>query len=150
MADKVPVGLDVGSETAQLDIIHSHEEKQGRDNNTTIFDAESQNNDPGNPPLSTKKQSAFKSLGWLDRYLAVWILLAIILGILLGNFAPDTAAALNRGSFVGVSVPIGTLYLFLPCCIILPYTYKPILLPGLYLWAEEEKLNRKLRRRKVI
>ncbi|KAI1152349.1 sodium bile acid symporter family-domain-containing protein [Nemania diffusa] len=106
MADKVPVGLDVGSETAQLDIIHSHEEKQGRDNNTTIFDAESQNNDPGNPPLSTKKQSAFKSLGWLDRYLAVWILLAIILGILLGNFAPDTAAALNRGSFVGVSVPI--------------------------------------------
>jgi ACR3 family arsenite transporter len=54
-----------------------------------------------------KKQSAFKSLGWLDRYLAVWILLAIILGVLLGNFVPQAAANLDRGRFVGVSVPIG-------------------------------------------
>ncbi|KAI0398564.1 sodium bile acid symporter family-domain-containing protein [Xylariaceae sp. FL0594] len=61
---------------------------------------------PHNSDAMTKKQSAFKSLGWLDRYLAVWILLAIILGILLGNFAPHTAEALDRGRFVGVSIPI--------------------------------------------
>ncbi|KAH9908553.1 arsenical-resistance protein ACR3 [Xylariomycetidae sp. FL2044] len=52
------------------------------------------------------KESAFKALGWLDRLLALWILLAMIVGIVLGNFVPGTAAALERGQFVGVSVPI--------------------------------------------
>lgn len=51
--------------------------------------------------------SMFKSLGWLDRFLAVWILLAMIIGILLGNFVPSTGPALQKGKFVGVSVPIG-------------------------------------------
>ncbi len=51
--------------------------------------------------------SAFKNLGILDRFLVVWILLAIIIGILLGNFVPETGPALQRGQFVGVSVPIG-------------------------------------------
>jgi arsenite transporter len=51
-------------------------------------------------------QSAFKSLGLLDQFLAVWILLAMIIGILLGNFVPSTKIALQRGQFVGVSVPI--------------------------------------------
>lgn len=52
-------------------------------------------------------ESAFKSLGWLDRLLAPWILLAIIIGIMLGNFVPSTGPALQRGKFVGVSIPIG-------------------------------------------
>lgn len=51
--------------------------------------------------------SAFKSLGWLDRFLAVWILLAMIVGIILGNFVSSTGPALEKGKFVGVSVPIG-------------------------------------------
>ncbi|KAH8205762.1 hypothetical protein TruAng_000038 [Truncatella angustata] len=50
--------------------------------------------------------SAFKALGFLDRYLAVWILLAMIIGILLGNFVPATGPALQKGKFVGVSIPI--------------------------------------------
>jgi ACR3 family arsenite transporter len=53
-----------------------------------------------------ESSSAFKALGWLDRLLAVWILLAMIIGILLGNFVPSTGAALEKGKFVGVSVPI--------------------------------------------
>ncbi|KAI0165697.1 sodium bile acid symporter family-domain-containing protein [Xylariaceae sp. FL1272] len=56
--------------------------------------------------LLAEKQSAFRSLGWLDRYLAVWIFLAIVVGILLGNFVPSAPEALNKGKFVGVSVPI--------------------------------------------
>jgi hypothetical protein len=52
--------------------------------------------------------SAFKALGWLDRLLALWILLAMIIGILLGNFVPNTGPALQKGKFVGVSIPIGT------------------------------------------
>ena len=42
----------------------------------------------------TSKASAFKSLGWLDRFLAVWILLAMIVGVLLGNFVHDVGPAL--------------------------------------------------------
>ena len=47
------------------------------------------------------------SLGWLDRFLTVWILLSMVIGILLGNFVPETGPALQKGKFVGVSVPIG-------------------------------------------
>ncbi|EEU39751.1 uncharacterized protein NECHADRAFT_93033 [Fusarium vanettenii 77-13-4] len=50
--------------------------------------------------------SAFKSLGWLDRFLALWIFLAMAVGIILGNFVPSTGPALEKGKFVGVSVPI--------------------------------------------
>ncbi|EXJ86579.1 arsenical-resistance protein [Capronia epimyces CBS 606.96] len=50
--------------------------------------------------------SAFKSLGILDRFLALWIFLAMLVGILLGNFVPGTGPALQRGKFVGVSIPI--------------------------------------------
>jgi ACR3 family arsenite transporter len=54
-----------------------------------------------------KRVSAFKSLGWLDRFLAIWILLAMVLGVLLGNFVPETGPALQKGKFMDVSVPIG-------------------------------------------
>lgn len=53
------------------------------------------------------KQSDFKSLGWLDRFLAVWIFLAMAIGIILGNFVENTGPALQKGKFVGVSIPIG-------------------------------------------
>jgi ACR3 family arsenite transporter len=53
--------------------------------------------------------SAFKSLGFLDRFLAVWIFLAMLVGILLGNFVDGVGPALQRGTFVGVSLPIGML-----------------------------------------
>lgn len=54
-----------------------------------------------------EKVSVYKSLGWLDRFLAVWILLAMIIGVLLGNFVPNVGSALDKGKFVRVSVPIG-------------------------------------------
>ncbi|OJJ60219.1 hypothetical protein ASPSYDRAFT_57662 [Aspergillus sydowii CBS 593.65] len=50
--------------------------------------------------------SAFQQLGILDRFLAVWIFLAMAVGIILGNFVPNTREALEKGKFVGVSVPI--------------------------------------------
>lgn len=54
-----------------------------------------------------RQPSAIKGLGWLDRLLALWILLAMIIGILIGNFVHGVDTALHRGEFVGVSVPIG-------------------------------------------
>lgn len=56
------------------------------------------------------KTSAFKSLGWLDRFLAVWIFLSMVIGILLGNFVPHISQSFQKGQFVGVSVPIGKLF----------------------------------------
>lgn len=57
--------------------------------------------------LPEKKVSAFKALGWLDRFLAVWIFLAMVIGIVLGNFVPNISGALEKGQLVNVSVPIG-------------------------------------------
>ncbi|PBP28358.1 Arsenite resistance protein ArsB [Diplocarpon rosae] len=54
----------------------------------------------------TRKTSVFRSLGWLDRFLALWIFLAMTIGIVLGNFVPKTGPALQKGKFVGVSIPI--------------------------------------------
>jgi ACR3 family arsenite transporter len=68
-------------------------------------DAEKQATQEDTSPA--KKTSAFKSLGWLDRFLAVWILLAMVLGVLLGNFVPEVGPALQKGKFADVSIPIG-------------------------------------------
>ncbi|OLN87099.1 Arsenical-resistance protein Acr3-like protein 1 [Colletotrichum chlorophyti] len=50
--------------------------------------------------------SAFKSLGWLDKLLALWIFLAMAVGIILGNFVPGIGQALQKGKFADVSIPI--------------------------------------------
>jgi ACR3 family arsenite transporter len=79
----------------------------------THQDVEKQENE--NPPQV--HVSAFKTLGILDQFLALWIFLAMLIGILLGNFVPNTGPALQRGKFVGVSIPIGMLrYLVRSCC----------------------------------
>lgn len=53
------------------------------------------------------KKSVYAELGWLDRLLVLWILLAIVIGILLGNFVQNVGPALQKSKFVGVSAPIG-------------------------------------------
>ncbi|RMZ80005.1 hypothetical protein DV738_g3077, partial [Chaetothyriales sp. CBS 135597] len=57
-------------------------------------------------PAIACKKSVYADLGWLDRLLVVWILLAITIGILLGNFVDSVGPALQRGEFAQVSVPI--------------------------------------------
>jgi arsenite transporter len=61
----------------------------------------------GEATTASEKSSVYAALGWLDRLLVLWILLAIIIGILLGNFVDGIGPALQRGKFVDVSVPIG-------------------------------------------
>jgi ACR3 family arsenite transporter len=61
----------------------------------------------GEQIVNASKASAFKSLGWIDRFLALWVFIAMAVGILLGNFVPSTGLALQKGKFVGVSIPIG-------------------------------------------
>lgn len=45
-------------------------------------------------------------MGFLDRYLAVWILLAMVLGLLLGRLIPGMGDALSAIEFDGISIPI--------------------------------------------
>lgn len=66
----------------------------------------------GQIPMADDKVSAFKGLGWLDRYLALWIFLCMAIGIILGNFVPQTGPALQKGEFVGVSIPLSLSSLF--------------------------------------
>lgn len=60
-----------------------------------------------NADVPVRPQSMFKSLGILDRFLAVWIFLAMAVGIILGALVDSVGPALQKGEFVGVSVPIG-------------------------------------------
>ncbi|KAM0443741.1 hypothetical protein ACHAPV_009223 [Trichoderma viride] len=69
-------------------------------------DPESQVDTDGHGDDTKEPISAFKALGWLDQFLAMWIFLAMAIGIILGNFVPSTGPALQKGKFVGVSVPI--------------------------------------------
>lgn len=63
-------------------------------------------------PDTTASTGLFQQLAVLDRFLAVWIFLAMAVGIILGNFVPDIGRSLQRGKFVGVSIPIGMLCLW--------------------------------------
>src|SRR5690606_38803741 len=50
--------------------------------------------------------SVVTKLSTLDRYLPVWILAAMLLGVGLGRAFPDLGATLDRVQMAGVSVPI--------------------------------------------
>jgi ACR3 family arsenite transporter len=57
-----------------------------------------------------KKQAdlpPLKGLSFLDRFLVLWILIAMGVGIAIGNTVDNAGPALQRGEFVGVSIPIG-------------------------------------------
>src|SRR4051812_42398444 len=47
-----------------------------------------------------------RGLSFLDRYLTLWIFLAMALGVLLGHTTPELPAALGRMSIGSTSIPI--------------------------------------------
>ena len=69
---------------------------------------------PANTGMNAAGRSLVKSLSFLDRFLALWILLAMALGIILGYFVPDVDDVLQAATLIGVSAPIGMFPLFLP------------------------------------
>lgn len=58
---------------------------------------------PGSAPRAVK----LKRLSWLDNLLALWIVLSMGLGIILGYFVPNTSVVLQKVEFVNVSLPLG-------------------------------------------
>lgn len=83
------------------------QEKPSTDIEAQQTDSNDAHHIDGNNSQQKRSFSAFASLGLLDRFLAVWIFLAMAVGIILGNFVPSMSPALEKGKFVGVSVPIG-------------------------------------------
>ena len=67
---------------------------------------------PANTGMNAAGRSLVKSLSFLDRFLALWILLAMALGIILGYFVPDVDDVLQAATLIGVSAPIGMYPLF--------------------------------------
>src|SRR6056297_2657088 len=62
-------------------------------------------------------------LGLLDRYLTLWIGLAMVLGVALGRFVPGVADALNAVSWHGTSLPIalGLFVMIFPIMAVIDY-----------------------------
>ncbi len=60
--------------------------------------------------------SVIKQLCWLDRFLPVWIFLAMAIGVLLGRVYPGIGPALDRLTVAGVSLPIaiGLIWMMYP------------------------------------
>ncbi|ORY16654.1 sodium bile acid symporter family-domain-containing protein [Clohesyomyces aquaticus] len=79
-----------------------------------------------------------RGLSFLDRFLVVWIILAMAIGIILGNTVPSTGPALQRGEFVGVSIPIaiGLLVMMYPILCKVRYETLHLLLSHRALWIQ--------------
>jgi ACR3 family arsenite transporter len=58
------------------------------------------------PPVPTCRPRIAGRLSFLDRYLTLWIFLAMLLGIALGRFAPAVTGAITRLSVGTTSIPI--------------------------------------------
>jgi ACR3 family arsenite transporter len=50
--------------------------------------------------------AVLNGLGWLDRLLSLFIIVAMIIGVVIGEFADKVNQNLNKGSLKGVSAPL--------------------------------------------
>ncbi|KAF2017765.1 arsenical-resistance protein ACR3 [Aaosphaeria arxii CBS 175.79] len=79
-----------------------------------------------------------RGLSFLDRYLVVWIVLAMALGIILANLVPSTGPTLQKGELVGVSLPIaiGLLVMMYPILCKVRFETLHLLLASPALWKQ--------------
>ncbi|MFN2287066.1 MAG: arsenic resistance protein, partial [Chromatocurvus sp.] len=61
------------------------------------------NNEVSQAPSTTE------GMGLFERFLSVWVALAIVAGILLGQFAPVIPETLSRFEYAQVSIPVAVL-----------------------------------------
>ncbi|KAF7846485.1 hypothetical protein BT93_L4251 [Corymbia citriodora subsp. variegata] len=79
-----------------------------------------------------------RGLSILDRFLVIWIILAMAIGILLGNLVPSSGEALQTSTFVGVSAPIaiGLLVMMYPILCKVRFEVLHKLLRTRFLWTQ--------------
>ncbi|KAI8622402.1 arsenite efflux protein-like protein [Chytriomyces sp. MP71] len=80
--------------------------------------------------MSTSPQTVLRKLSWLDRLLPINILIAMVIGTLIGHYVPNAATTLSSGSIAGVSAPIfvGLLVMMYPVLCKVRYEILPSLL----------------------
>ncbi|MCG6657801.1 ACR3 family arsenite efflux transporter [Halomonas campisalis] len=57
----------------------------------------------------TQAPSTSEGMGLFERFLSVWVALAIVVGVLLGQFAPAVPETLSRFEYAQVSIPVAIL-----------------------------------------
>lgn len=79
-----------------------------------------------------------KALSWLDRFLWLWILLAMVLGVILGYFVPNISTVLQQAEFIGVSAPIavGLMVMMYPILCKVQYEKLHLLLKAKHIWLQ--------------
>ncbi|KAL1923587.1 uncharacterized protein VTP21DRAFT_8567 [Calcarisporiella thermophila] len=82
--------------------------------------------------------NVIRGLSWLDRLLALWIILAIALGILLGYFVPGMGDAFNHLQLNGISIPIaiGLLWMMYPILCKVQFELLPQILISRSIWKQ--------------
>lgn len=65
---------------------------------------------------STPSSELVSRLSWTDIFLTPMIIVAMIIGVVIGEFAPNVHANLNRGNLIGVSAPlvVGLILMMVP------------------------------------
>ncbi|MDD5644955.1 MAG: ACR3 family arsenite efflux transporter [bacterium] len=71
-----------------------------------------------------------RRLGFFEKYLTVWVLLCIMLGIALGKLFPDAAVALDRISIYQVSIPIAICLFFMMYPIMVKIDFAEVIKAG--------------------
>ncbi|KAJ3513440.1 hypothetical protein NLJ89_g2944 [Agrocybe chaxingu] len=86
------------------------------------------------PPKS--RPSPFKELSILDKLLTPFVFISMIVGIIIGEFAPGVRDALDTAKFVGVSVPIaiGLVVMMWPVLTKVQYEKLPAAFTTVRLW----------------
>ncbi|BDA51574.1 Arsenical-resistance protein Acr3 [Coccomyxa sp. Obi] len=119
-----PKGSDVTKEEVEL-VYPSGEVACAHDQGCDVWKGSKEEGPPGNgtnyegcasvlaisgngeqepPPVSAK--SVFKQMSFLDQYLAVWIIMAMVVGVVCGYYVPHIQEKLSIVSIQGTSLPI--------------------------------------------
>lgn len=56
-----------------------------------------------------KEKRKLEGIGFFDRYLSVWVILCMVIGVCIGKFLPEIPRFLNRFEYAQVSIPIAIL-----------------------------------------
>ncbi|KAK9463604.1 sodium bile acid symporter family-domain-containing protein [Lipomyces oligophaga] len=97
-----------------------------------------EHDDEVNGTSEETKLAPLQQLGILDRYLPLWIVISMAVGIPVGYYFPDLGEKLERGGFAGVSIPIaaGLLIMMYPIMCKVQFESLHKLLVMRSLWAQ--------------